>query len=368
MSPMIIPAAKPIIGDEERAAVDRVLRSRHGRAGPRGRGLRDRVRRRSSTAGTCVAVNSGTVGAAPRAARRRRRPGRRGHRAVVHLRRDGQLGRARPARRRSSSTSSPTTSASTRPPSRPRSPTRTAGDHAGAPLRPPGRHGRARRRSPTGTACRSSRTPRRRTARPATARRSAPSATFAMFSLYPTKNMTSGEGGMVIDRRRRARPARPAAAQPGHGAAVRERDRRLQHPDDRHARRDRPGAADASWPAGPSSGSATRRSSTRTCEGVVVPPVADGATHVYHQYTIRVPEDRDGVRAGAARGARRRQRRLLPDPEPPAAVLPARPLDLPETERAAREVLSLPVHPSLTRGRPRARSSTAVNAVAEAGA
>ena len=28
--------------------------------------------------------------------------------------------------------------------------------------------------------------------------------------------------------------------------------------------------------------------------GVVVPPVADGAVHVYHQYTIRVPEDRDG--------------------------------------------------------------------------
>ena len=28
--------------------------------------------------------------------------------------------------------------------------------------------------------------------------------------------------------------------------------------------------------------------------GVVLPPVADGAIHVYHQYTIRVPDDRDG--------------------------------------------------------------------------
>ena len=37
----------------------------------------------------------------------------------------------------------------------------------------------------------------------------------------------------------------------------------------------------------------TPRSSTAT-RGVVVPPVADGAVHVYHQYTIRVPEDRDG--------------------------------------------------------------------------
>ena len=31
--------------------------------------------------------------------------------------------------------------------------------------------------------------------------------TFAMFSLYPTKNMTSGEGGMVVVRRRRDRPS-----------------------------------------------------------------------------------------------------------------------------------------------------------------
>ena len=30
-------------------------------------------------------------------------------------------------------------------------------------------------------------------------------------------------------------------------------------------------------------------------KGVVVPPVSPKAVHVYHQYTIRVPEDRDGV-------------------------------------------------------------------------
>ena len=52
-------------------------------------------------------------------------------------------------------------------------------------------------RSPTGTGCRSSRTPRRRTARRCTATPVGAFGTFAMFCLYPTKNMTSGEGGMV---------------------------------------------------------------------------------------------------------------------------------------------------------------------------
>jgi dTDP-4-amino-4,6-dideoxygalactose transaminase len=42
-------------------------------------------------------------------------------------------------------------------------------------------------------------------------------------------------------------------------------------------------------------------------------------------------------------------------------------LDLPETERAAQQVISLPVHPSLTQG-DLERIVEAVNAVAKAGA
>ena len=34
---------------------------------------------------------------------------------------------------------------------------------------------------------------------------------------------------------------------------------------------------------------------TAHLEGVTPPPVAPGAVHVYHQYTIRVPHDRDGL-------------------------------------------------------------------------
>ncbi len=50
---------------------------------------------------------------------------------------------------------------------------------------------------PTGTACMSSRTPLRRTAPRWLGTPVGAFGAFAMFSLYPTKNMTSGEGGMV---------------------------------------------------------------------------------------------------------------------------------------------------------------------------
>jgi perosamine synthetase len=46
-----------------------------------------------------------------------------------------------------------------------------------------------------------------------------------------------------------------------------------------------------------------------------------GRVHVYHQYTIRVPEDRDGLREGTARGIQRRHRRLLPGSQPPTALV-----------------------------------------------
>jgi len=116
----------------------------------------------------------------------------------------------------------------------------------------------------------------------------------------------------------------------------------------------------------------TRRSNAAyldaNLEGVVIPPVAEGATHVYHQYTIRVPEDRDGfVRAlkdehSIGSGVYY----PIPNHRLPSLAHYAPGLDLPETERAAREVVSLPVHPSLSED-DLARIVTAVNALAGAG-
>jgi dTDP-4-amino-4,6-dideoxygalactose transaminase len=103
--------------------------------------------------------------------------------------------------------------------------------------------------------------------------------------------------------------------------------------------------------------------------GVVVPLVAEGAVHVYHQYTIRVQDDRDGfVRA------LKEEHQVgsgvyypIPNHRLPSLAPYAPGLDLPETERAAREVVSLPVHPSLSQD-DLERIVAAVGAVAGAGA
>jgi UDP-2-acetamido-2-deoxy-ribo-hexuluronate aminotransferase len=94
-----------------------------------------------------------------------------------------------------------------------------------------------------------------------------------------------------------------------------------------------------------------------------VPKVAPGNTHVYAQYTIRLP-DRDSV---AARLKERGISTAIYYPkclhqQPVFADLALRPGQFPEAEKAAREVLSLPMHPFLSEG----DQDTVINAVREA--
>ena len=101
-------------------------------------------------------------------------------------------------------------------------------------------------------------------------------------------------------------------------------------------------------------------------EGVVTPPTAPGAVHVFHQYTIRVVDhDRDAfaeqlTQRGVGNGV------YYPTPihRLPSFKLD---LDLPVTEVATTQVLSLPVYPSLTQNELDTIVET-VNAVAKAGA
>ncbi|MGW7004928.1 DegT/DnrJ/EryC1/StrS family aminotransferase [Streptomyces sp. NPDC054933] len=99
---------------------------------------------------------------------------------------------------------------------------------------------------------------------------------------------------------------------------------------------------------------ARRRANARVFDsaltGVHVPYVAAGARHVYQRYVVRVPgngrPDRDAfARALASRGVDAG----IPVPTPlhriPAFRTSA---ELPHTEQAAAETLSLPVHPLLT--------------------
>ena len=105
---------------------------------------------------------------------------------------------------------------------------------------------------------------------------------------------------------------------------------------------------------------------TAGLEGVGIPQVAPEAEHVWHQYTIRVASDRDGFAAAllAEHGVGSGAYYPIPNHELPSF---ARDIDLPHTRRAADEVLSLPVHPSLSDG-DLDRIVTAVNSVAKAGA
>jgi dTDP-4-amino-4,6-dideoxygalactose transaminase len=189
--------------------------------------------------------------------------------------------------------------------------------------------------------------------------------TFAMFSLYPTKNMTSGEGGMVScatdEVARMVKLLRNQGMERRYENEVVGFNCRMT---DVHAAIGRVQLGKlAGWTKQRQENAAFLDASL---EGVVVPPVADGATHVYHQYTIRVPQDRDGFAAalqdeyGIASGVYY----PIPNHRLPSFGLT---LDLPETERAAREVLSLPVHPSLTQAE-LDRIVEAVNALARAGA
>ena len=86
---------------------------------------------------------------------------------------------------------------------------------------------------------------------------------------------------------------------------------------------------------------------------VQTPRTRPGHTHVFHQFTIRVPAGvaRDEVvRRLTARGVWARVYYPVPLHRQPVfkAMTAYQELSLPETERATREVISLPVHPHLT--------------------
>ena len=188
---------------------------------------------------------------------------------------------------------------------------------------------------------------------------------FAMFSLYPTKNMTSGEGGMVsvatAELDRLVRLYRNQGMQRQYENEVVGLNNRMT---DIQAAIGRVQLTKVGgWTEQRQDNAAFL---TAHLEGVTTPPVADGAVHVYHQYTIRVPEDRDGM-ASALREEHGIGSGMF-YPIPNHRLKPfATGDDLPATEQAAQECLSLPVHPSLTRG-DLERIVTAVNLLAKAGA
>ena len=191
---------------------------------------------------------------------------------------------------------------------------------------------------------------------------------FGLFSLYPTKNMTSGEGGMVscadAEIERNVRLYRNQGMEKQYHNEVVGMNNRMT---DIHAAIGREQLKKV--------GAWTKKRQEHAAflsahlEGVTPPPVAQGAVHVYHQYTIRVPQDRDGFAVALREQYNVGSGMFYPVPNHRLApfVEGTRDADLPETERAAAQCLSLPVHPSLTQG-DLERIVEAVNALAKAGA
>jgi perosamine synthetase len=188
---------------------------------------------------------------------------------------------------------------------------------------------------------------------------------FAMFSLYPTKNMTSGEGGMVSvatpEIERLLRLYRNQGMERQYENEVVGFNNRMT---DIHAAIGRVQLTKVkAW-------TATRQSNaaflTENLEGVQTPHVADGAVHVYHQYTIRVAEGRDEFAAALKSEYNIGSGMFYPIPNHRLAPFLAD-VDLPATEEAARECLSLPIHPSVDEAGLE-RIVTAVNTLAKAGA
>lgn len=187
----------------------------------------------------------------------------------------------------------------------------------------------------------------------------------ATFSFYPTKNMTSGEGGIIAcandEMTRMCKLLRNQGMEKRYENEVVGFNTRMT---DIHAAIGREQLKKIEgW-------TKTRQANAKfldeNLKGVVTPYVTPGATHVYHQYTIRiVGHDRDKfaeemTKRGVGNGV------YYPIPVHQLQSFGLK-FDLPNTTAACKEVLSIPVHPALTQSELETVVEV-INSIANAGA
>lgn len=170
------------------------------------------------------------------------------------------------------------------------------------------------------------------------------------FSLYPTKNMTSGEGGMITTNDPEIDEKCRVIRQ--HGMR-----RRYYHDElgfnfrmtDVHAAI---GLAQLKkLDAFNAQRQANAKFLSENLKGVVVPYIPEGQAHVFHQYTVRMSDGkRDALRTHLQeRGVGSEVYYPVPIHQQSFYVADLGYKDsLPKTENAASEVLSLPVHTGLS--------------------
>ncbi|MDB4945223.1 MAG: erythromycin biosynthesis sensory transduction protein eryC1 [Labilithrix sp.] len=175
--------------------------------------------------------------------------------------------------------------------------------------------------------------------------------TLAAFSFYPTKNLGAmGDGGMVVTGdaalAARVRELREYGWRERYVSAVTGVNSRL---DELQAAilRVKLRKLDADNDA--RRAVAARYVKGLAATGLVLPVERPGARHVYHLFVVRAPGRRDELQAKAkAQGVGTLIHYPVPIHLQPAYRGRLRGADrLPETERAAREVLSLPMFPEL---------------------
>ena len=176
---------------------------------------------------------------------------------------------------------------------------------------------------------------------------------MACFSFYPTKNMTTSEGGIITtDDEKLAENAKIFRA---HGATV-----RYHHDEIGYNFR----MTDISAAIGlaqmnridefndkRNENAAYLNEGLKDVDGVVTPYCADGLKHVYHQYTIRVEKGNrdDWVNVINECGVGTGIHYPIPLYNQPIYKELGFGGDCPNAELAADNVISLPVHPSLTK-------------------
>ncbi len=188
---------------------------------------------------------------------------------------------------------------------------------------------------------------------------------FAMFSFYPTKNMTSGEGGMVVCEdeafARKVRLFRNQGMEKQYENEVVGLNNRMT---DIHASIGRVQLRRLpEWTRQRQKNAAFLNQSI---SGALVPEIAAGASHVFHQYTVRVASNRDQVVNDLREIWSVGSGVYYPIPNHLLESLKNFPKvdNLPNTLQAAKEVISLPVHPRL-RGTHLRRIAQAINSVTE---
>jgi dTDP-4-amino-4,6-dideoxygalactose transaminase len=173
----------------------------------------------------------------------------------------------------------------------------------------------------------------------------------ACVSFYPTKNLGAyGDAGMVVTNspelaasirilRNHGQSEKYRSTEPGWNSRLDEIQAAILRVKLRHL---------SNWQRARQSHAAEYKRLLSQIPGVMPPLAPEGYEHVYHQYTIRI-EYRDALQKLLS------ERKIgstiyYPDPlhlQPLYASLGHKPGDFPHSERAAQEVLSLPMYPEL---------------------